>query len=404
MRADPSDGAPVAGLSPGDQTGLTSETYLRAIAETAKTAVRGAAVVVDAESRFPTEAVNALRTSSALGALVPRELGGLGLDLSTVAASCRLLAAECASTAMVFAMHQIQVACVERHRGRNPYFEELLANVADQQLLLASATSESGVGGDLATSRCFVDREGERFVLRKSCPVISYGSQADGLLVTARATEDALPGNQVLLHLPAADVELRRTSIWDALGMRGTASDGFDITGTGAVAQILPEPFREIASRTMVPVSHLLWASVWVGIAVGALARASSLVRGLTSEVTMANDLKRQHLVGANAELQSLRATLDSCLDRYEREAVDAESAPTLSGVIHLNNLKLEVSTGVFDVVATALSVCGIDGYRNDSQHSVGRYLRDAASAALMVHNDRLIEANARLLGAVRPR
>ncbi len=366
--------------------------------------MRGSAAGVDAESRFPLKAVDALRTVSAFGALVPRELGGLGLDLSTVAVSCQLLAAECASTAMVFAMHHIQVTCIERHRGHNAHFEALLADVAEQQLLLASATSEIGVGGDLTTSRCFVHRERDRFALRKSCPVISYGSQADGLLVTARARADALPGDQVLLHLPAADVKLRRTSTWDALGMRGTASHGYDITGSGAVAQILPEPFREIASCTMVPVSHLLWASVWVGIAVGALTRATSLVRGLASKATMANDLKRQHLVGANAKLQSLHAMLDRCLNRYEQEAADAESPLPLSWVVHLNNLKLEVSTGVFEIVAAALSVCGIDGYRNDSKYSVGRYLRDAASAGLMVHNDRLVEANARLLGAVRPR
>lgn len=197
---------------------------------------------------------------------------------------------------------------------------------------------------------------------------------------------------------------MRRTLTWDALGMRGTESDGYDITGAGAVAQILPEPFREIAGRTMVPVSHLLWASVWVGIAAGALARASSLARKLASEATIANDIKRQNLVGANAKLQSLQASLDSCLDRYEQQASDAEAAQHLSWVVHLNNLKLEVSTGVFEVVATALSVCGIDGYRNNTQHSVGRYLRDAASAGLMVHNDRLIAANARLLGAVRHR
>jgi len=35
--------------------------------------------------------------------------------------------------------------------------------------------------------------------------------------------------------------------------------------------------------------------------------------------------------------------------------------------------------------------ICGISGYRNDSKHSLGRQLRDAYGAALMVNNDRIL-------------
>jgi len=37
-------------------------------------------------------------------------------------------------------------------------------------------------------------------------------------------------------------------------------------------------------------------------------------------------------------------------------------------------------------------------GYRNDSPYSLGRLLRDAQGAALMVNNDRIIANNAQLL------
>ena len=40
----------------------------------------------------------------------------------------------------------------------------------------------------------------------------------------------------------------------------------------------------------------------------------------------------------------------------------------------------------------------GIAGYRNDSPYSVGRHLRDALSAALMVSNDRIAAGMGKLL------
>jgi acyl-CoA dehydrogenase len=42
--------------------------------------------------------------------------------------------------------------------------------------------------------------------------------------------------------------------------------------------------------------------------------------------------------------------------------------------------------------------ICGIAGYRNDSRFSLGRHLRDAYGAALMVNNDRIMTHNATLL------
>ena len=53
-------------------------------------------------------------------------------------------------------------------------------------------------------------------------------------------------------------------------------------------------------------------------------------------------------------------------------------------------------------VVEQALLVSGLAGYRNDSVYSVGRHLRDAYSAALMVNNDRILANMSHLLPALR--
>lgn len=65
---------------------------------------------------------------------------------------------------------------------------------------------------------------------------------------------------------------------------------------------------------------------------------------------------------------------------------------------IRTNNLKLSCSQQIVDVVAGSLLICGISGYRNDSQYSLARQLRDAYGAALMVNNDRIAKLNATML------
>ncbi|MEP7045350.1 MAG: acyl-CoA dehydrogenase, partial [Ilumatobacteraceae bacterium] len=54
--------------------------------------------------------------------------------------------------------------------------------------------------------------------------------------------------------------------------------------------------------------------------------------------------------------------------------------------------------TAVFEVIHAAIDICGFAAFRNDTKFSMGRQLRDASSASLMVHNDRLLEYNALLL------
>ena len=145
-----------------------------------------AAGAVDRDARFPTEAFEAMREESLLSVLIPSELGGSGLSIGQVGDIVFELGRHCASTAMIFAMHQIQVASIVRH-GRSTFFRDYLAEVADRQLLLASATTEMGVGGDVRTSVCTVERVGaDEIRLEKMAPVISYGEHADAILQRQR--------------------------------------------------------------------------------------------------------------------------------------------------------------------------------------------------------------------------
>jgi acyl-CoA dehydrogenase len=356
---------------------------------------------VDGQARFPSEAIDALREARTLSALVPRSLGGLGASLPEVAAACTTLGRRCAASAMVFAMHQIQVACLVRHAEGDAWFEGYLRTLVDEQRLIASATSEVGTGGDLGRSVAAVaPGENGSCSFEKQAPTVSYGSHADDLLTTLRRSPDAEGGDQVAVLTLKGQAELEQTGTWDPFGMRGTCSPGFTIRATFPAEQIVPQPFPVVSAQTMVPVSHILWSHLWLGIATDAFDRARAFVRASArnkpGEPTPAA-VRLSHLM---VELSLLRAEVTSALDEF----LDADASPdrerlgTMAAALRFNSLKIAASEQAPRVCQSAMAVCGIVGFKNDTPFSIGRHLRDTMSAPLMVANERIHQTNAALL------
>jgi acyl-CoA dehydrogenase len=389
----PDSGLPASTLA----TAPRSEDLPAIAARIGETVSGPASADVDVDGRFPQETFDALAAERMLSVLVPRELGGSGARLRDVALATEALGAHCASAAMVYAMHQIQVASLVRH-GQNEWSRDYLTRAAADQLLLASATTEKGIGGDVRTSSCAVEWSGDRFALVKEAPVISYGRYADAVLVTARRTPDSPPNDQVLVVVPVEPGTLEQRTKWNALGFRGTCSDGFLLSATGNVSQILSDPYDLVSAHTMLPTSHVLWASVWLGLATSAVDTARTYVRadarknpGTTSPVAV-------HLAGLVGLLDQFRALVRSSTADYEAALDDPEQLTSMGFALRMNSLKVSASTVVVEIVSRALTICGIAGYLEDSPLSLGRRLRDAHGAALMVNNDRILGANAQML------
>jgi acyl-CoA dehydrogenase len=348
---------------------------------------------VDRNARFPTEAFEAARKERLLGVLVPTELGGEGATVSDAAEACHALARSCASTGMVFAMHQIMVAILVRHGLDSAWHRAMLRDVSANQWLLASSTTEGTGGGDLRASACAVHVDGGRMSLAKNATVISYGAEADAIVTTARRAPDCAPSDQVLVALLKKDYRLEPLSGWDALGMRGTCSAGFALAGTGEPEQVLPVPYQDIHTRSMMPIAHLTWSAVWTGVAAGAVERARAFIRNVRRS---GGPLPpgAAHLTRATASLQTLRALVASSLHRFEGIAAQPEELDALGFQTAMNILKVNASETALATVMSAMQACGLAGYRNDGPFSISRALRDILSAPIMINNDRIL-ANA---------
>lgn len=361
------------------------------------------AALVDRDARFPEEAFAAVRTQGLLGIMVPRDLGGEGASLFDAADVCYRLGRACSSTAMIYAMHQIMVACVLRHRRNAAWHWRLLRRLCMEQLLLASSTTEGKGGGNVRASEAPIERRDSRIALERRATVISYGANADAIVTTARRSADAPASDQVLVVFLKEDYSLEPLLAWDTLGMRGTCSAGFTLKASGDSNQVLPDPYEMIHVHTMVPVAHLMWASVWAGIAAGAVERAQFFIRHAARQANGQLPPGAAHFTRANASLETLRGLVASSLRRYERVAHDAQALASLDFQTMINLTKVEASELAVSTVMGAFRACGLSGYRNDGEFTVGRYLRDVLSAPIMINNDRILAniASASLMSAI---
>jgi acyl-CoA dehydrogenase len=378
---------------------------------------------VDRDARFPTEALAALRDARLMSALVPASLGGRDASLKAVVSICEALARACASSAMMFAMHQAATFCLVSQDGTSPGRRALLERLAAEQLLLGTVGAGAAVRVGERPYALF-DVDGERFTLTIDGATIPYGAYADGLLVAlppdavlrdaqasypmgdedvdgdyrasgertsgapnAACLPDAPLGEGAFVALLRDQYDLDRRESWDALGMRGLCSDDFRVVAHGRAEQILRSQHGDFAGVGKQPVAQLLHSAVWIGIAADALERAQASFYARTGAHSVQGMPGAARLAEAHALLQMMRAHLASALEQATRarRAVPIWSA---SFAADMNALRTGVSKSALALVNHAMMVCGIDGYRNDTDVSVARHLRDLYAAPLAIDHD----------------
>ncbi|MEV4315574.1 acyl-CoA dehydrogenase family protein [Actinocrispum sp. NPDC049592] len=345
----------------------------------------GHAGEADRNAEFPADAVSALAGNRLLAAVVPETAGGLGLGLSVLAQVATELARGCGSTAMIWAMHQIMLACAVRHGGP----ADVVSTVVSGNQLLASVTSEKGMGAELSRANAAIHNGRS---LEKEALTVSYGEHAGAFLILARRAPDAEPDDIVAVVVRRDQVELTRTGTWNPMGMRGTCSPPLRIKAEFEPGQVLGDPFRTVKSRTLVPMSQILWSAVWIGLATEALDRAAKAVdtRGKRSGTTVLD----HRMAWGDQLLLGLETQLADAV-RWCEEVWAGQRIPGRRFAARLNALKLAASTNAVTIAQQAMAMCGFPGYQEDGPLSIARILRDLYSAQVMVSNDRLLDANA---------
>jgi acyl-CoA dehydrogenase len=151
----------------------------------------------------------------------------------------------------------------------------------------------------------------------------------------------------------------------------------------------------------MVPYSHILWASLWWGIAADAVARAAGVVRSDARKKPGTVPPNATRLADVSTHLQALRhnwLSLATEFDEIDARPNGKEELLTIGWALKMNNLKINASEAAPQIVHKVLQIIGVMGYKNDSKQSVGRHYRDSLSGALMISNERIASKSASML------
>jgi acyl-CoA dehydrogenase len=375
-----------------------SERAIERMRRVARDVAAKAAARVDEEASFPTETFDALKREKLLGVAIPKELGGEGLGMTAIADLIIELAQACGSSSMVYAMHQIKVAALISHGIDSDWHRAYMRRICDEQLLMGSATTEAGIGGDLRNSICAVEVSGDRYTLTKEATCISYGDHCDAILATCRRAPDSASADQVMVAVPKEHYTLEQTSNWDTMGMRGTCSNGYILKCEGDAAEVFPQPFSEIAAQSMLAATHIYWSAIWFGIAADAVLRAQAFVKAAVKKNPKFTPPGALRLADAVARLQELKGNLTAAIQHHEAILDDDDELSSLHYLTQINTVKVSSSNTANEVVRLALLITGIAGYKNHTPYSVTRHFRDLASGPIMINNDRILSNTSTLL------
>lgn len=334
-----------------------------------------------------------MRRDRLVWAMAPAERGGYGLDLRETARVTFHLAKASGSLGLIYAMHGSQALTLLRHSGDSAFLARLTDQLIADQALVASGTSEKGVGGDIFGSGCTVEpaADGALQIVKES-PNISYMDHAHAVLVTAMRVGANDRKTQVLVAAETARMELRPGRDTRLLGMRGIRNLPYGLTATFGPEAVFAEAYPAIAGRTMTPSIHVLWAALWSGLAAQAIAKAKAFVakqppkaEGAELNQVEISRLANRHYV-MNCLIREAAAEFDA--------AAGANAAMDLAGTARVKRLKIVCSELLEEICHGALTVIGMAGYAEEGPFSLSEILRDALSARVMISNNRLLLAN----------
>ncbi|WP_050526598.1 acyl-CoA dehydrogenase family protein [Pseudorhodobacter aquimaris] len=95
------------------------------------------------ERKFTDALLAQMRVDNLLSVAMSPQYGGPGLALADIARITFEIGKQDGSAGLIYAMHSSQALCVAHH-GRGAYFNVLCARIVDDELLIASGTSEKG--------------------------------------------------------------------------------------------------------------------------------------------------------------------------------------------------------------------------------------------------------------------
>jgi alkylation response protein AidB-like acyl-CoA dehydrogenase len=366
--------------------------------------LREHAAAVDSNGDFYRPHKDTLREAGLLGLVVPAEYGGLGGTLRDLCAATYAIGTACPSTALAYFFHCSSVSrgllgleaietgqfasTAEAAQVQN-FCEKVLYTMGrDGQLLgnFASETAKSSQSAVHISSEATPTDGG--WLLNG---VKSFGCNtgvADAYLVTAKVAGYDTAEGLALFLVPADAAGVSERPSWDALGMRGTASQGIvmeNVFVPAADALTVPGAFVKMMqmSRGSLLGNQCAISAIYLGAAKQAYDFALDYTTKLTFHDTglpIASSPFHQELIGKMAvELETARLWQ---VRQMELETAVPPILPKEDVVQQWRMAKGVISENALNVALYALKMCGTSNTGNSGV--ISRMIRDITMSLVM--------------------
>ncbi|MCG8587679.1 MAG: acyl-CoA/acyl-ACP dehydrogenase [Proteobacteria bacterium] len=372
------------------------------IAEAHIEAFRARAAEHDRAGSFPSENFDDLRKSGAVGAFVPEDLGGLGLEsVQDWSTGIERIARGDPSTAIALNMHlAVSRNVAQSLRGAQARGdaeaiargEGMLGAVASGQLLICATATEPGTDFLRPNTTATPTADGWSISGRKIFVTMSPVANLYALNVRAPDPEGG-PDRMGFAFVPVGTPGVVPQDDWDALGMRASGSQSIVLEDcrvpTGSVQ--LVGTWGEwnpgvLMGRTLGNVSLI---GAFLGIAERARELAVAGARKTTKpkyDGAIAGASGVQHLLGeidialaaARASLRDATAAIDTLLAHNPEPDLE-----TAHGCMRdYQCAKWTVNQNAIGIVSRAMDVCGGGAFM--SGHELSRLYRDVRAGPFM--------------------
>lgn len=329
---------------------------------------------IDAEARFPREALDALSRAGLLGLVSAARVGGQGQGLAEASAVVTRLSQACPSTAMVVCMHYCATHVIEQF-GPEAVRSAIAQGRHISTLAFSEAESRSHFWAPVSTARA----AGADVVLDARKSWVTSAGEADSYVWSSKPV--AAAGASTLWLVDAKLPGLSQPGKFDGLGLRGNASTPITARGVRIHAgNRLGEDGKgfDIMMGAVLPWFVTLNASCSLGLVEGAISRAIGHVTAT----------RHQHLGTALADLPTIRAQLARARIRADglrtllADTIAAIGAGRPDTMLRVLEIKAAGAEAALEITDTAMRVCGGAAFRKEA--GIERLFRDARAASVM--------------------
>ncbi len=184
----------------------------------------------DQEHTFPQEVHQGLAALGAYGICVPEDLGGAGLDYSTLAIVLEEIAAGDGGTSTAISVTNCPVNAILMRYGNDAQKKQWLTPLAQGQMLGAFCLTEPHVGSDASALRTTAAKEGDAYVINGVKQFITSGKNGHVAIVIAVTDKGAGKKGMSAFIVPTNAPGYQVARLEDKLGQHSsdTAQINFD--------------------------------------------------------------------------------------------------------------------------------------------------------------------------------